>query len=213
MAGAVALAGGGALAAEDCPGHPGALGTSRVMVVNPSELPHVGTHNYGRTLPLAAGEVVLTFDDGPMSPNTQRVLETLAQQCVKAVFFLIGRNARNEPQTVRQIFAAGHTIGSHTQNHPLRPMGPAQTLREIGAGIATVSAALGDPQALAPFFRFPGLHRTAHGDQYLRTRSIVSWSIDLKPSRSRMKRPQGEKRDRERVSPLSPPRFVMNYAS
>ena len=170
FAGAMTLGSTAAMAAEPCPGNPDALGTSRIMTLNPAEMPRIGSHDYGRTLPLAPGEVVLTFDDGPMSPYTQRVLETLARHCVKAVFFLVGRNARNEPQTVRQILAAGHTIGTHTENHPLRPMGPARTEREISTGIATVSAALGDARSVAPFFRFPGLHHTAHGEQYLRER-------------------------------------------
>ena len=178
MAGALALAGGTAMAAT-CPGNPEALGTSRTMTLNPADMPRIGSHDYGRTLPLAPGEVVLTFDDGPMSPYTQRVLEALARHCVKAVFFLVGRNARNEPQTVRQILAAGHTIGTHTENHPLRPMGPARTEREIATGIATVSAVLGDAGVVAPFFRFPGLHHTAHGEQYLRARAIAAWSIDV----------------------------------
>jgi len=179
IAGAMALGGDAAMAAEPCPGNPEALGTSRTMTLNPVEMPRIGSHDYGRTLPLEPGEVVLTFDDGPMSPYTPRVLETLAQHCVKAVFFLVGRNARNEPQTVRQILAAGHTIGTHTENHPLRPMNPLRAEREISTGIATVSAALGDARAVAPFFRFPGLHHTAHGEHYLRARSIAAWSIDV----------------------------------
>jgi peptidoglycan/xylan/chitin deacetylase (PgdA/CDA1 family) len=177
IAGAIAL--GGTAMAEPCPGHPDALGTSRTLILNPAEMPRIGTHDYGRTLPLEPREVVLTFDDGPMSPYTPRVLETLAKHCVKAVFFLIGRNARSEPATVRQILAAGHTIGTHTENHPLQPMGPARAEREIATGIATVSAALGDARAVAPFFRFPGPHHTTHGEHYLRARAIAAWSIDI----------------------------------
>lgn len=179
LAGAILLAGCAAAAAAPCPGNPNALGTSRIMAVNPAEMPRIGTHDYGRTLPLAEREVVLTFDDGPISPYTERVLDVLQDHCVKALFFLVGRNARNEPQITRRILAAGHTIGTHTQNHPLRVMGAPQSVREISTGIVSVGAVLGNPKAVAPFFRFPGLHHTSHGEHYLRSLGIAAWSIDI----------------------------------
>src|ERR1051325_12244568 len=82
-----------AAAAEDCPGNPDALGTSRVLVVDPAEHPRIGTMQYRETLPLHDHEVVLTFDDGPLRGRTDKVLDTLAAECVKATFFIIGRNA------------------------------------------------------------------------------------------------------------------------
>ena len=64
--------------AEDCPGHPDALGTSRVLVVDPSKIQRVGVMQYAQSLPLADKEVVLTFDDGPMPPHSTAVLDILA---------------------------------------------------------------------------------------------------------------------------------------
>ena len=52
--------------AQDCPGHPDAIGTSRVITIDPSDYQRLGTLNYQQTLPLADHEVVLTFDDGPL---------------------------------------------------------------------------------------------------------------------------------------------------
>src|ERR1700752_1244260 len=66
-----------AASAADCPGHPDALGTSRTLVVDPREHPRIGTMQYPETLPLADHEVVLTFDDGPLAPYTERVLGLL----------------------------------------------------------------------------------------------------------------------------------------
>ena len=43
--------------AEDCPGHPDALGTSRVLVVDPAKIHHVGVMQYPQSLPLADKEV------------------------------------------------------------------------------------------------------------------------------------------------------------
>jgi peptidoglycan/xylan/chitin deacetylase (PgdA/CDA1 family) len=179
LAGLALWSAGAAHAAPSCPGNPNVLGTSRVIEIDPIAMPRIGSHDYGRTLPLARGEVVLTFDDGPMTPNTQRVLQALANECVHATFFIVGRQAMREPETVRQIYAAGHTIGTHTHHHPLHRMSPAEAAYEINAGFAAVRAATGDPRAVAPFFRFPGLFTTPHAEHYLRARGIAAFSIDV----------------------------------
>src|ERR1700740_122670 len=102
--------------AADCPGNPNALGTSRVLVVDPAEHARIGTMQYRETLPLADHEVVLTFDDGPLPPYSTRGLEPLASQCVKATYFLVGRMARAYPEMVRKIRDAGHSVGTHTMS-------------------------------------------------------------------------------------------------
>jgi peptidoglycan/xylan/chitin deacetylase (PgdA/CDA1 family) len=174
--------GGPAIAAEpgDCP-NPNALGVSRVLVVDPTEHARIGTMQYRETLPLADHEVVLTFDDGPLPPYTDRVLETLAAQCVKATYFLIGHMAQVYPETARKIYAAGHTIGTHSQNHPLRfeRMPIAKVQAEVDQGIASVSAALGNPADVAPFFRIPGLLRADGVEKYLASHSLMTWSADF----------------------------------
>ena len=108
-----------AASAADCPGHPDALGTSRTLVVDPSAHPRIGSMQYPETLPLEDHEVVLTFDDGPLPRNSNQVLDILASQCVKATFFTIGRMAQAYPEGVRKLRDAGHTIGTHSQDHPL----------------------------------------------------------------------------------------------
>src|ERR1700685_2964954 len=117
--GLLACIGAPAALAADCPGHPDAIGTSRTLVVDPREHRLLGTMQYRETLPLADHEVVLTFDDGPLPRNSNQILEILASQCVKATFFTIGRMAQFSPEGVRKLLAAGHTIATHTQNHPL----------------------------------------------------------------------------------------------
>ena len=83
-----------ASAAEPCPGNPDALGTSRVLAINPADFARIGSMQYAQTLPLQDHEVVITFDDGPIPPYTNAILETLASQCVKATYFLVGEMAR-----------------------------------------------------------------------------------------------------------------------
>src|ERR1700761_2202269 len=166
--------------AEDCPGHPDALGTSRVLYVDPAKIHRVGTMQYPQSLPLADKEVVLTFDDGPIPPHTTSVLDTLAAECVKATFFLVGEMARAYPAAVRRIHEEGHTIGTHTEHHPLRmnrmPIEKARD--EIDRGIIDVGGALWDDKDLAPFFRIPGLARTDAIEKELAQRGLIVFSSD-----------------------------------
>jgi peptidoglycan-N-acetylglucosamine deacetylase len=170
-----------AAAAADCPGHPDAIGTSRTLVVDPREHPRIGAMQYKETLPLHDHEVVLTFDDGPLPRNSNQVLQILADQCVHATFFTIGEQAKASPEGVRKLVAAGHTVGTHTQSHPLgftkMPIERAQP--QIDQGIESVTAAMTDPSSLAPFFRFPGLERQDAAERYLASRGIQVWSADF----------------------------------
>src|SRR3982074_952875 len=168
-------------AAADCPGHPDALGTSRTLVVDPRQHPRIGTMQYAETLPLEDHEVVLTFDDGPLPRNSNQVLDILASQCVKATFFIIGRMAQAYPDGARKLSGAGHTVGRHTQNHPLsmNRMSIEHARQEIDDGIASTAAALGDPTMLAPFFPIPGLSRADGVEDYLASQGIQAWSADF----------------------------------
>ena len=167
--------------AADCPGHPDALGTSRTLVVDPREHPRIGTMQYPETLPLGDHEVVLTFDDGPLPRNSNQVLDILASQCVKATFFEIGRMAKAYPEGVRKLAEAGHSIGTHSEDHPLtmNHMPIERVKQEIDDGIESVKAALGNDAALAPFFRIPGLLRADDVEDYLASQGIQIWSADF----------------------------------
>jgi peptidoglycan/xylan/chitin deacetylase (PgdA/CDA1 family) len=154
---------------------------SRTLVIDNTSHPRLGAQQYGETLPLAYGEVVLTFDDGPLGPYTTRILDLLAAECVKATYFLVGRMAQSQPELVRRIQREGHTVGTHSLSHPLTfdsmPLDRAQ--REIDGGIAAVKGTLAEPGQLAPFFRIPGLARSSDVESYLQSRSLVTWSVDL----------------------------------
>ena len=174
----------GALAtanAADCPGNPGALGTSRVLKIDPREYPRLGTMQYRQSLPLEDKEVVLTFDDGPMPPYTTRVLEILAHECVKANYFVIGRMARGYPDLLRRMLTEGHVIGTHSENHPLAfDKMPARAVQaEIDQGIASTITALSKRDGVAPFFRIPGLLRAEAVESYLQSRGLSLWSADV----------------------------------
>jgi peptidoglycan/xylan/chitin deacetylase (PgdA/CDA1 family) len=171
---------GGALASE-CPGNPDAIGTARTIAVDPVKHARIGTIQYPGTLPLRDKEVVLTFDDGPLPPYSDRILEILAADCIKATFFIVGRQARAHPELVRRLHDAGHTVATHSENHP-SPFSGLSMIRiayEIDEGIASTQAALGERRSLAPFFRFPGLRRSDIGEAYLASLGLMAWSADI----------------------------------
>ena len=59
----------------------------------------------------------ITFDDGPSSQCTGRLLDGLKERNVKATFFLIGENAKENPELVKRLDEEGHLIGNHTYHH------------------------------------------------------------------------------------------------
>jgi peptidoglycan/xylan/chitin deacetylase (PgdA/CDA1 family) len=136
---------------------------------------------YAKTLPLRDHEVVLTFDDGPLPKNSYQVLDILAAQCVKATFFLVGQQAKANPEGVRKVRDAGHTVATHTQSHPsnMQRMPIERAQKEIEDGIASVTAALADGSEPAPFFRIPGLGRNDAIESYTESKGIQLWSADF----------------------------------
>jgi peptidoglycan/xylan/chitin deacetylase (PgdA/CDA1 family) len=170
-----------AASAANCPGHPDAIGTSRTIVVDPRAHPIIGTMQYGKTLPLEDHEVVLTFDDGPLPKYSNQILDILAAHCAKATFFLVGRQAHANPEGVRKVRDAGHTVATHSQNHPtgMDRLPLDRSRREIEQGIASVTAALGDGTAPAPFLRIPGLRTNDGIEEFARSKGLQVWSADF----------------------------------
>jgi peptidoglycan/xylan/chitin deacetylase (PgdA/CDA1 family) len=167
--------------ASECPGNPGALGTSRTIVVDPTQHSLLGGFQYRESLPLNDKEVVITFDDGPLPPYSTRILDILARECVKATFFMVGRMARAFPRVVRRTHDEGHTLANHSQNHPFNfhTMSVVDAAREIDGAFESIATAVGDPAKVAPFFRFPGLHRQDAVERYLASKQVMSWSVDF----------------------------------
>ncbi|WP_376707329.1 polysaccharide deacetylase family protein [Bradyrhizobium vignae] len=168
--------------AAECP-RKDALGTSRILSVDAKTYPRVGLKSFPQTLPLADHEVVLTFDDGPYPPTTSKVLAALAQECVRATFFLIGLHASEHPEMVKRIAREGHTIGHHTFSHPFMARIPFDKARsEIDRGIAADEMALHGVSTTTPstpFFRFPYFEGTQAQLDLLQSRGIVVFGADL----------------------------------
>jgi peptidoglycan/xylan/chitin deacetylase (PgdA/CDA1 family) len=86
-------------------------------------------------------EVALTFDDGPNDAATPALLEVLARHEVRATFFTIGGFARQRPELLREVVAAGHLVGNHTMTHPKLSIEPGARVRQE---LADCSAVLED---------------------------------------------------------------------
>ncbi|MFT3953058.1 MAG: polysaccharide deacetylase family protein [Piscinibacter sp.] len=144
----------------------------------------VGRKSFPGTLELAPREVVLTFDDGPHRGTTDHVLDALARECVRATFFLIGRNAAGAPDLAKRTLAEGHTVAHHSMTHPmtLADLPLERALEDIEAGFAAVDHALYgryDGRPRTPFFRFPGFGSSPELLTHLRGRGIGVFGCDF----------------------------------
>jgi peptidoglycan/xylan/chitin deacetylase (PgdA/CDA1 family) len=119
------------------------------------------------------------------------VLKALEEHCIKATFFPIGKHATYHPEILKQVAAAGHTIGNHTWSHKDLSRKPyddlEQAKEEIEKGISAVRMALGAPGA--PFFRFPALKHPPELVTYLGQRNIGIFSTDVDSFDFTMRKP------------------------
>ena len=161
--------------------NPDALGIGRTVEIDTTGGPGFGFEHFKELDFLKEKEVVLTFDDGPWLGNTPAVLKALAEECTTGIFFTIGKHATYYPEILKQVYAAGHTIGTHTWSHQAlvnKKLSEDQRKEEIEKGFSAVKWALGGV-APAPFFRFPALQHPPEMVTYLGERNIAIFSCDL----------------------------------
>jgi len=161
--------------------NPNALGIARVVEIDTTGGPGFGFEHFKQLDFLRDHEVVLTFDDGPWPVNTPSVLKTLADECTTGIFFPIGKHSTYYPEILKQVLAAGHTVGSHTWSHATltnKKLTEDQRKEEIEKGFSAVKWALGGT-APSPFFRFPALQHPPEMVTYLGTRNVAMFSCDL----------------------------------
>jgi peptidoglycan/xylan/chitin deacetylase (PgdA/CDA1 family) len=186
----VSVAASGAALAQDatCAGNPNALGTSRTVEIDTTGGPGFGFEHFRQHDFLRKDEIVLTFDDGPW-PTTPAVLKALADHCVKATFFPIGKHATYHPEILKEVVKAGHTVGNHTWSHKnLARMKPDDAKTEIEKGISAVEYALGKPGTA--FFRAPFLQHPPAMVTYLGGRNIGIFSTDMDSFDFKMRKPE-----------------------
>jgi len=131
-----------------------------------------------RPFPPGTKLVALTFDDGPWPGQTQRILEILASENVKATFFMMGLRVQREPSLAKRVVAEGHQVGNHTQTHQLLGHAtPAQVIYQMATGEATIRRYTGVEPT---WFRAPGGTVTLTVKQEARAigERIAGWTVD-----------------------------------
>ncbi|MFZ1124953.1 MAG: polysaccharide deacetylase family protein [Candidatus Baltobacteraceae bacterium] len=125
--------------------------------------------------------VALTFDDGPYPVETPLLLDVLADEHVRATFFLIGDDALQYPALTRRIAAGGHEIGNHTLTHPadFEALDGEQVVHELDGAAAALGRFVNDP-AIRTMMRPPhgrfteATAEAAQRDGY----DIILWNDD-----------------------------------
>ena len=164
------------LLAPASPVHAQCLGTARTITLDPAR----GSFYNGleKSLGLRDGEVILTFDDGPVPGPTTRILDALRDECAKATFFVSGRMADSYPSVAQRVRREGHTLANHTHTHAnLAKVGSDAMVTELDRGNASIRKATGISSP--PFFRYPYLARTARTDQIVRSRGMIAFGTNI----------------------------------
>lgn len=124
-------------------------------------------------------KIALTFDDGPHPKQTYKILDILEKYDIKATFFVVGVNAENYPEPLKEIVKRGHEIGNHTYSHKYVKGKDAKTVsadldrcRDVIFSICGVKPTV---------FRAPGglMDEISVGNsQVFSEYDIIYWSID-----------------------------------
>lgn len=138
---------------------------------------------FGRTIRVTGSDssIALTFDDGPNPGVTPKLLEVLGRHQARATFFLIGKHVRAFPHIAKEIFAAGHTIGNHTDTHPnLTFLSTSAIHHEMDRCDGAITNAIGNPPRwMRPPYGFRGPHLDGvarrHG-----VAGVVMWSVSAR---------------------------------
>ena len=162
------------------------LGTTRTIALDPAQ----GSFYNGleKSLGLRDGEVVLTFDDGPVPGVTPRILDALQDECTKATFFMAGRMAENYSNIAQRVRREGHTLANHTYAHEnLAKSSSGKVVDTLNRGAASIKRATGVSDL--SFFRYPYLAKSKRTDEIIRSRGLIAFGANI------------DSKDYKRVSP------------
>ena len=126
--------------------------------------------------------VALTFDDGPRSSTTGRLLDELALREVPATFFLVGSRLAGREDLVRRMAAEGHQIGVHTYDHrAVDGLSRRDFDAQVGKTRAALAAILGDGDywLRPPYGSLDETTRAWAGSP------LILWSVDPEDWRDR----------------------------
>ncbi len=125
-------------------------------------------------------KIALTFDDGPSKRNTEEILSILDEFGIKATFFVIGENAKADPERILSIHNAGHELGNHTYTHAyISKISHDALLEEIQKTEAVLQEITGQKPTI---FRPPGGYYNDSSIAVLKDLGYKSilWSLDTR---------------------------------
>lgn len=134
--------------------------------------------NLNRKKPMVA----LTFDDGPYTPVTKRILKVANKNGAKVTFFVVGNRVNTYKSMVKKAYKNGHQIASHTYNHAnLAKLNKTQIYRELNKTNAVLKKVIGrEVTAVRP----PGGSISSLMRKVLNV-PMIYWSVDTEDWRSR----------------------------
>ncbi len=120
-------------------------------------------------------KIALTFDDGPNIACTGRLLDGLKKRNVRATFFVIGKNVKENPKLTKRIYEEGHMIGNHTYSHiDMSKVSEGKAGKELKKTSRMVHAITGEyPQYMRPPYGVCSQSLEESLDMIL-----VRWTID-----------------------------------
>ena len=141
---------------------PERLGVARTVEIDTTGGPGFGMEQYKMHDFLLAEGGGAYLRRWTVAGHTRAVLAALANHCTKATFFPIGKHALWHPEILKEVAAAGHTIGSHTWSHAnLAKMKGDKATEEIEKGLSAVALALGTPPPPSSASRSSRIRRTS----------------------------------------------------
>lgn len=124
-------------------------------------------------------EIYLTFDDGPSTCVTGRVLDTLKEEGIKATFFIVSDRVEGREETLRRIAAEGHTLGVHSKTHNYSEIYSSSEafLADVDACAKVIHRVTGITPRL---YRFPGGFASEQRTALLTERGyrVISWNAE-----------------------------------
>lgn len=122
-------------------------------------------------------QVALTYDDGPSSVYTPKVLDMLKEHDIKVTFFMVGNRIKTSPTSVKRMADEGHELGYHTWEHTFFFN---MSAKEIAADFEQFQQAVYNASGkYATVYRAPGGNIT---DNALKTIPLphIMWSVDTR---------------------------------
>lgn len=143
---------------------------------------------FGQEVPPQAVEekvVYLTFDDGPIPNVTDKILEILKENDVKATFFVVGKEIKQREAILQRMYKEGHGIGLHTYSHDFKQIYRNEEIfiGEMEKTLGAINEVLGESLDIK-IIRFPGgsagrLNQSFFDALERKGYKIFDWNVDL----------------------------------